>query len=117
MFKFSQLSLKNLSECHPDLQTIAQELLKEIDVIVIEGHRGQAEQDADFARGYSKLKWPHSKHNSTPAMAMDICPYPIDWNNLHRFYDMRERAQRIADRLGIKIRLISWDLDHIELHT
>lgn len=115
MPKFSKRSLKNLSQCHPDLQRIADQLIKEMDVVVICGHRGEKEQNEAFARGTSKLRWPRSKHNKTPSLAFDACPYPIDWEARARFLEMRKRMQAIADRLRIKVRFISWDLPHIEL--
>lgn len=115
MAKFSKRSLNNLNQCHPDLQRIATELIKEMDVVVICGHRGQKEQDEAFARGTSKLRWPHSKHNKTPSLAFDACPFPIDWEARAKFLEMRERMWAIAKRLEIKVRFISWDLPHIEL--
>ncbi len=101
---FSDRSLKRLHECHPDLQKIALELIKELDVIVLCGHRGQEEQNAAYHDGKSKLKYPHSKHNSTPSHAVDLAPYPIDWNNIPRFQHMCDRIKVIAHRLGINIR-------------
>jgi peptidoglycan L-alanyl-D-glutamate endopeptidase CwlK len=113
--KFSERSLKNLAECHPDLQRIAHEAIKEFDFVVIEGHRGQKEQNEAFARGTSQLRWPRSKHNKSPSLAFDACPYPIDWQARARFLEMRRVVQRVAARLGIGVRFISWDLPHLEL--
>lgn len=115
MYKFSERSLKNISQCHPDLQKIAHELIKEMDVMVICGHRGEKEQNEAFARGNSKLKYPKSKHNKMPSLAIDIIPYPVDWEARARFVDMRNRIRKIAERLGIGVRFISWDLPHTEL--
>lgn len=121
MPKFSARSLKNLSQCHPDLQRIANVAIKEFDFIVICGHRGEKEQNAAFARGTSKLKFPKSKHNKTPSLAFDAVPYikgapgGIDWSARAKFHDMRACFRAVAGRLGIKVRFISWDLPHIEL--
>jgi peptidoglycan L-alanyl-D-glutamate endopeptidase CwlK len=52
---------------------------------VICGFRGEREQNEAYNRGNSKLKWPQSKHNQTPSLAVDIVPYPIDWNDERRF--------------------------------
>lgn len=103
-FHFSILSLRRLLECHPDLQAIARELIKEIDVVVLCGHRGETEQNTAYHDGRSKLKFPHSKHNSTPSRAIDLAPYPIDWGDIARFEDMCDRIERIAEKLGIDIR-------------
>jgi len=114
-FKFSKRSLSRIEECHPDLQKIAHQLIKEMDVTVLCGHRGEKEQNEAFKNGYSKLKYPKSKHNKTPSLAIDMAPFPIDWKARARFVDMREKIRKIAERLGIKIRFIEWDLPHTEL--
>jgi peptidoglycan L-alanyl-D-glutamate endopeptidase CwlK len=115
MASFSKRSLTNLEQCHADLQKIAHELIKEMDVIVICGHRGEKAQNEAFNRGTSKLRWPKSKHNKTPSLAMDVCPSPINWEERAKFLTMREKMRAIAKRLDIKVRFISWDLPHIEL--
>lgn len=114
-YKFSERSLKNIAQCHTDLQIIAHELIKEMDVVVICGHRGEKEQNEAFDRGYSRVRWPNSKHNKTPSLAMDVCPYPINWEARVRFLEMRNLMQRIADEQKIAVRFISWDLPHVEL--
>lgn len=120
-FKFGQKSLDRLSECHEDLQKIAHELIKEMDVTVLCGFRGKEEQEQAFIQGKSKLRWPHSKHNKKPSLAMDIVPYPVDWNDMRRFIDMCSAIERIAKSLDIKILLgrdFSFrDWPHCELVT
>ena len=95
MYKFSKRSYDNLVECHPDLQLIANTLIRYIDFAVIEGHRDEAQQNHYYWRGTSKVRYPNSKHNSVPSMAMDIIPvrrwtvhrvegnravHPADWS-------------------------------------
>lgn len=108
-------SLKNLGQCHPDLMRVAEEARKGFDFTVICGHRNKADQDKAFKGGFSKVKWPNSKHNKTPSLAFDACPNPIDWDNTAAFKAMRTHFQKAADKLGIKVRFISWDLPHLEL--
>lgn len=121
MPKLSARSLKNLSQCHKDLQRIAEEAAKEFDFIVICGHRGEKEQNEAFARGTSKLKYPKSKHNKIPSLAFDAVPYikdapgGIDWSARAKFLEMRNHFKKTAEKLGISVRFISWDLPHIEL--
>jgi peptidoglycan L-alanyl-D-glutamate endopeptidase CwlK len=86
MPKFSQSSLNQLSTCHPDLQVLFNEVIKLIDCQVLEGHRGQAAQEAAYAKGNTQLHYPNGKHNSSPSLAVDVAPYPVDWNNAKRFY-------------------------------
>lgn len=85
------------------------------DLTVLCGYRGEAEQNAAFDRGASKLRWPRSKHNKVPALAVDIAPYPINWNDRAAFEALREFVLKVAAELGIPIRVISWDLPHFEL--
>ena len=119
-FKFGKKSLERLAECHPDLQRICHELIKELDVTVLCGFRGEREQNAAFIAGRSKLRWPRSKHNQSPALAVDLAPYPVDWKDISRFVDMCERFERIAEELKIKVRLgrdFSFkDYPHFEIH-
>jgi len=112
MPKFGDRSLKNLNEAHPDLVRLFQEVVKHIDCSVIEGHRPKDEQDKAFHGGKSKVKWPNSKHNSTPSMAVDVCPYPIDWKDTKRFYQFGGFVVATAKQMGIDLRWGGdWDGD------
>lgn len=99
MPKFSQDSFSKLSTCHMDLQTLFYEVIKNFDCQVLEGHRGQAEQEAAVAAGNSKLHYPNGKHNSIPSNAVDVSPYPVDWNNTKRFYWFAGYVMGIAQKL------------------
>lgn len=77
-------SSNNLEESHKDLQLVFNEVIKHFDNSIICGHRGQEAQDKAFNEGKSKVKWPDSKHNQVPSMAVDAVPYPIDWNDRDR---------------------------------
>lgn len=85
------------------------------DISVACGYRGQAEQNAAFDRGASKLRWPRSKHNSVPSKAVDLWPSPVDWKRHDQFEAVRGLVLSTAAELGIRIRVISWDLPHFEL--
>lgn len=84
MPKFSQLSFSKLSQAHHDLQVLFYEVIKTFDCKVLEAYRDEANQREAFKTGHSKLDWPKSKHNSQPAMAVDVAPYPIDFKNERR---------------------------------
>lgn len=105
MYKFSELSQKKLDTCHPFLQEVCNELIKEMDFTVLCGYRGKAEQDEAFAKGASKLKFPKSRHNTKPSKAVDIAPYNngIDWNNHVRFKELAQRFKQIAEHKRITI--------------
>ena len=81
MPKFSQASLAQLGTCDPRLQEVMGAVIGLFDFTVLEGHRGEAAQNAAYDRGASKVRWPHGKHNSVPSKAVDIAPYPIDWSD------------------------------------
>jgi peptidoglycan L-alanyl-D-glutamate endopeptidase CwlK len=86
MHKYSKRSEQRLSTCHSDLQKVFYEVLNKIDHSILEGYRDKERQEKAFLEGKSKLQFPKSKHNLTPSMAVDVAPYPIDWNDTERFY-------------------------------
>jgi len=96
---FSKRSKNNLTSCHEDLQTLFNEVIQIVDCAVICGHRGEKDQNEAFNKGFSKLMWPKSKHNSLPSMAADVVPYPIDWFDTQRFRDFGAYVLKVANRL------------------
>lgn len=104
MPSFSQQSLDKLATVDRRLYDIVADAIKIMDFTVITGHRDQAEQDADFAAGRSKLKYPDGKHNASPSLAIDIAPFPVDWSDLSRFYVLAGIMLGCAAARGIKIR-------------
>tara|TARA_Y100000004_G_scaffold4519_1_gene5385 strand:- start:71 stop:469 length:399 start_codon:yes stop_codon:yes gene_type:complete len=104
MPSFGAKSKANLSECHPDLQKVFNKVIQSYDCSVIEGYRGREEQDAAFHSGKSKLQYPKSKHNRQPALAADVIPYPVDWDDTKQFYHFAGFVQGIAEEMGIQIR-------------
>jgi len=111
---FSNISKQRLAECDPRLQQLFNEIIKTYDCTILVGHRGQAEQDQAVHDGKSQTPWPTSKHNSQPSMAVDACPYPVDWNNIDNFIFFAGYVLATADRLGIKIRWGgNWDQSKI----
>lgn len=112
MPSFGEKSRNNLSQCHPDLQLLFNAVVKVFDCSVICGHRSENDQNEAFRTNQSKLKFPDSKHNKEPSMAVDVVPYPIDWENLNRFYMFIGYVRAKAEMLGIKIRSGGdWDSD------
>lgn len=103
---FGKKSLDKLATCDVRLQTLIMESAKDIpfDFTILCGHRNKEDQDAAFAAGKSKLKWPDSKHNFNPSKAVDIAPIPIDWNDIDKFRQLRDHVMNVAEKLDIKIR-------------
>lgn len=81
MPKFSQASFSKLATCHQDLQTLFYEVIKNYDCTILQGYRNQVDQEKAFAEGNTKLHYPNGKHNHNPSMAVDVTPYPVDFNN------------------------------------
>ena len=104
MPKFGTTSLKRLESCHPKLQEIMNEAIKQMDFSVLEGHRNEEDQNKYFAEGKSKVAFPDGKHNDFPSRAVDIAPYPIDWKDRDRQHLLAGRVLAIAEMKGIKIR-------------
>lgn len=104
MPSFSQRSKNNLKLCDVRLQDVLMEAIKYYDFTVICGHRGEEEQNRAYHEGKSKLLFPASKHNKNPSRAVDIVPYPIDWNNKARFFYLAGLVIGIARTMGHVIR-------------
>jgi peptidoglycan L-alanyl-D-glutamate endopeptidase CwlK len=106
-WKLSPESKERLETCHPKIKAVVYRAteLSPIDFTVLCGHRGQADQDAAFAAGNSKLKWPHGNHNKLPSLAVDLAPYPIDWKDLTRFGILAGAVLASARLLGVEL---SW---------
>lgn len=105
-YHFSVQSLQRLETLDPKLKQLVQAVLglSLIDFSIIQGFRTQAEQDAAFASGNSKLKWPQSKHNSFPSQAVDLLPYPTGWNKKEPFYYLAGLMMSTASFLHINLR-------------
>ena len=104
MPEFGRTSRRKLNTCDQRLQDICNEAIQHIDFSVICGFRCEAEQNAAYNGGKSQVDWPNSKHNSTPSPAMDIIPFPVDWNATDRFIELSKVIKAVADRQGTKIK-------------
>ena len=112
MPEYSKKSQQKLSTCHSDLQALFREVIKYVDCTILEGHRDEARQNRLYNLGKSRVMYPDSSHNELPSMAVDVVPYPIDWNDLARFYYFGGIVTGIAFKLGIPLRWGGdWDKD------
>lgn len=99
----SDRSLKNLGECHGDIQKVFLKVAEKYPFEAICGHRNKEDQDAAVLNGNSKTPWPKSPHNSKPSMAVDVCPLPINWKDREAFYHFAGYVLGVADAMGIKL--------------
>ena len=86
MPSFGSKSRERLETCHPDLQTLFNAVIEVVDCSVTCGYRNKEDQEKAFDSGNSKVHFPDGKHNSNPSTAVDVYPYPIDFDDLPRFY-------------------------------
>lgn len=123
---FSDSSLKKLETCHKDLRLICVKSIEIIDFAVICGYRNKEEQTIAFQRGFSKANYPLSRHNHLPSKAVDIAPYPINFKDDKKFYELAGVIKAVAHYLfenGAISHKLKWggefkslkDLPHFEL--
>jgi peptidoglycan L-alanyl-D-glutamate endopeptidase CwlK len=135
MPKLSQRSLDRLNTCHPDIQAVVNEAIKHFDFTVLSGFRSPKEQLELYKQGreFKDGKWVKvgktvtnvdginvkSNHNYSPSRAVDIAPYPVDWDDIGRFKQMAVVVMGCANKLSIKL---TWggdwrmkDYPHFEL--
>lgn len=130
MASFSKISKQRLAGAHPLLQKIMNEAINHYDFMVLDSQRDRAAQERAFKQGNSKVHFGQSAHNWAPSIALDVAPFPIDWNDLGRFKVLQlEIILPIAQKMQIPIRQgIDWNRDgnlsndgwddypHVELH-
>ena len=108
MPKFGKRSKERMEGVDSRLIEVVNELIKLMDVTIIEGLRTKERQDELVKSGASKTKF--SKH--IEGKALDLAPYPIDWTNRDGFYYMGGMIRGIAQQLGHNIRYGGdWDSD------
>lgn len=130
MYKFSKRSKDNLATADIKLQQLFNEVIKEIDCTVIYGHRTTEEQFALFKKGRERIDgwWQvvdkskvvtkldgntkKSKHNYYPSKAVDVVPYPLDWNDIESFKLLGSVVKIKALELGIEV---TWGGDWVSL--
>lgn len=119
MIKYGKQSRGNIEELCSPLQAILHKYAdiapENGDLTIIVGHRGEADQNKAYASGASKVRFPHSKHNSQPSNAFDFVPYPFkhkDWSDGYRFARIVGGIEIAATLLGFKLRWGGdWDRD------
>ena len=89
MAEFGSTSLRRIRSCHTVLETLFTRIVAKRDIAIAEGERDEAKQNLYFAKELSKVKYPDSKHNSSPSMAADVCPYPEMWDSIPAFKEIR----------------------------
>ena len=112
MYKFGKKSKQRLKGVDAKLVNVLNELIKIMDVTIIEGVRSKEKQQEYFKNGKSKIDGVTKKGMHQLGKAVDLAPYPVDWKNTKRFYYMGGMLRGIAKQLNIKVRQGGdWDSD------
>lgn len=117
MANYSRKSRERLETCDPRLQKVFNEVVKTYDNSILEGIRTPERQQMLFDTGKSEtLNSKHIPRSDGYSKALDVAPYPIDFENkakkLARFYHFAGYVLRVAEEMGIKIRFGGdWDSD------
>ena len=121
-FKLGPASRKKLEGIHPDLASVVTRAIQLTtqDFSVTCGVRTLAEQKELYAQGRTKpgqivtwtLKSRHLPAADGLGRAVDLAPYPIDWNDLSKFDAIAKAMFDASKELGIPIRWgADWDQD------
>ena len=100
MPRFGKRSKARLKGVDAKLQNVLNEVVKYFDITVIEGLRSQERQNQLVEEGKSKTKF--GKH--VRGLAVDIAPYPIDWEARDDFHYLGGFLLGVASQMGVKIR-------------
>lgn len=113
---FGSRSWNALKTTHPKIQELLVEAIKHMNITVICGERNKKQQGIAFNSGRSSVQYPNSIHNPDNPVnkdgqgvrAVDIAPYPIDWNDIERFCYTMGKIILLAKQLNIPVR---WGAD------
>lgn len=101
MPKFGPTSLANLENIDEVLYGTANLVIKVWDSTAIDGIRTATEQAKNVAKGVSKtMDSKHLPREDGKSDALDIMPYPLNWNAVQRGYDAVKRLP-IQDAMAV----------------
>lgn len=122
-FGLGRQSLDRLQGVHPKLVAIVKRAIQitSQDFMVLEGVRTLARQKELYAQGRTKpgkiVTWTlNSNHfvdkHTGYGHAVDLVPYPVDWNDLKKFDAVARAMMQAASELNTPIRWgADWDRD------
>lgn len=94
-------SRQGLSGVHPDLVAVVERAIEitEVDFTVLEGLRSRDRQKQLVAKGASKTM--NSRHLT--GHAVDLAPWPIDWDDLSRFKLVADAMKQASEELDVPV--------------
>lgn len=128
---FSKKSQGILDRAHPLLKSLFTVVIQYYDCTMLYSERSSEEQFELFKKGRELIdgEWvvidesqvvtyidgytKKSMHNYSPSKAVDVVPYPIDWQDMDRAYHFAGFVKGVATMMGIKVRWGGdWDGDN-----
>lgn len=133
MISLGTNSKKRMEGLHPSLVLVvthaAEIALPEQDFMVLEGVRSRTQMMVNYGKGRTpaqmlakgipvsyampmanKVTWlndpfmsNHRVHEDGFGHAVDLAPWPLDWNNIERFKRLGALVLRAADEVGVKL--------------
>lgn len=112
---YSQKSLSKLRTVAEPLQILFIEVIKHVDCTIVCGLRTTEEQQILYAQGRTMpgrivtnldgvlKRSRHQINNQGVCTAVDAVPYPIDWDDIDRFYRFGGFVLGIASQMGIEL--------------
>jgi len=89
------------------------------DVKIIWGFRGEEAQNDAYALGHSTKMWPHSLHNTSPSVAVDLAPIVegrIPWKDVRPWLVLAGVVRGVARVARTEVRWGgNWDRDEVIL--
>lgn len=116
-FKLSKTSLARLTGVDERLVKVVMRAIEisEVDFTVMEGVRTLARQRELYAQGRTApgkiVTWTmNSRH--IEGKAVDLVPYPLDWNDLEKFGKIKDAMFQAAREIDVNLRWgADWDGD------
>lgn len=115
-------SIAKLDGVHPDMARVVRRAITitRQDFMVLEGVRTPARQATLYAQGRTapgpKVTWTmtsrHFRQADGYGHAVDLCPFPVDWNTVAKFDAIADAMEQAAKLEGVSIRSgMDWDRD------
>lgn len=122
-YRLSTKSLQKLSGVHPKLQSVVKLAITKSkqDFSVLEGVRTLERQKELYAQGRTKpgpkVTWTLTSNHFVNKQtgfghAVDLVPYPVDWDDPKKFDEISRAMFAAAKELGVTLRWgADWDMD------
>ena len=116
-FKLGKTSLARLQGVDETLVNVVKRAIEisEVDFTVMEGVRTMERQRELYAQGRTapgKIVTWTMKSRHIEGKAVDLVPYPLDWNDLEKFNKIKDAMFQAARELDVNLRWgADWDGD------